>query len=209
MRESRSRGSDEALRPADAAVRSVLIESRRDILRFLTRRLGDAREAEDVLQAFMLRALERAGDLRDLRTVRGWLGRVLTTTLIDHQRRAARRRTRETHLAPEAAEALQVEADGELDQAVCDCLYRILPTLRPAYAEIIWRADLLGEPRARIAASLGLSLNSVNVRLHRGRRALGRRLETMCDACAVHGFLDCRCERTPLPPRERGKVRRT
>ena len=89
---------------------------------------------------------------------------------------------------------LTIPPDVETDQAVCDCLYKLLPTLKAEYAQIIWRADLLDEPRDRIAASLGTSLNNVTVRLHRARKALKVRLEEMCRTCVVHGFLDCRCE---------------
>lgn len=54
--------------------------------------------------------------------------------------------------------------------------------------------DRDGEPRDRIAASLGVTLNNVTVRLHRGRQALKKRLDQMCLTCPVHGFLDCRCD---------------
>jgi RNA polymerase sigma-70 factor (ECF subfamily) len=91
-------------------------------------------------------------------------------------------------------ENLLSDPDGGVDGAICDCLYKLLPTLKPEYAEIIWRADLLGEPRDRIAASLGTTLNNVAVKLHRGRQALKKRLDEMCLTCPVHGFLDCRCE---------------
>jgi len=40
----------------------------------------------------------------------------------------------------------------------------LLPTLKPDYSEVIWRADILGESRDRIAASLGTTLNNVSVR---------------------------------------------
>jgi RNA polymerase sigma-70 factor (ECF subfamily) len=92
------------------------------------------------------------------------------------------------------SESLAVEPDVETDGTVCACLYKLLPTLKPDYSEVIWRADILGEPRDRIAASLGTTLNNVSVRIHRGRRALKQRLEEMCLTCPVHGFLDCRCD---------------
>jgi len=118
-------------------------------------------------------------------TVRVWLGRILATTIVDHQRRAIRGRQREVPTEPEALEraAEAIAPDPEVDGIVCDCLYKLLPTLRPDYADVIWRADILGEPRDRIAA-----------RLHRGRQALKRRLEETCLTCPVHGFLDCRCD---------------
>ena len=207
--EGRSGGGDEhdaAARAADAAVRRALVESRRQILSFLRRRLGSSEAAEDVLQAFMLRAIERLAQLRDVRTVRGWLSRILASTIVDHQRRSTRRRQREAVMSPNDLEAFEIEADEELDEAVCNCLYKLLPTLKSEYAEVIWRVDLLGEPRDRVAARLGITLNNVTVRLHRGRQALKKRLEEMCLTCPVHGFLDCRCEEAERARRRREEL---
>jgi RNA polymerase sigma-70 factor (ECF subfamily) len=191
-RENEQDGS--AAKATDAAVRRALVESRQDLLAFLRRRLDSREEAEDALQRFSLRALERAADLRDIRTLRGWLGRILASTIADQQRRAIRKRRREVAMELTDIESLAVEPDVELDGAVCNCLYKLLPTLKPDFAEVLWRADILGEPRDRIAASLGTSLNNVTVRIHRGRQALKKRLEEMCLTCPVHGFLDCRCD---------------
>ena len=187
---------DEALRPMDEAVRRALVDSHEDFLRFLKRKLGGPQEAEEVLQLFMLKAIERAGDLRDVNSVKGWLSRVLATTIADFQRAAIRRRNKETIIDPhELAEVIpgQVEPDDDIVQAVCDCLYRLLPTLKPEYAEVIWRADLLEEPRESIAKSLDTTVNNVTVRLHRARQALRARLMQMCRTCVEHGFLDCYC----------------
>lgn len=180
----------------DAAVRRALLESHRDLAKFLRRRLSNRDEAEEVLQRFILKALERSHDLRDVRSVRGWLGRVLATTIIDYQRAAATRRRRERDTDPVTLTnmAESIEPDREVDEAICQCLYKLLPTLKPEYAEVIWRADLLGEPRDRLAISLGITLNNVTVRLHRARQALKLRLEQMCRTCVVHGFMDCRCD---------------
>jgi RNA polymerase sigma-70 factor (ECF subfamily) len=191
-RENEQDGS--AAKATDAAVRRALVESRQDLLAFLRRRLDSREEAEDALQRFSLRALERAADLRDIRTLRGWLGRILASTIADQQRRAIRKRRREVAMELTDIESLAVGPDVELDGAVCNCLYKLLPTLKPDFAEVLWRADILGEPRDRIAASLGTSLNNVTVRIHRGRQALKKRLEEMCLTCPVHGFLDCRCD---------------
>jgi len=184
----------EAAKPADAAVRRALVEAREEFLAFLLHRVGSRDEAEELLQYFSLRALERAWQLRDVRTVRGWLGRILATTLVDHQRRATRRRRREVDMEQADVESVAIEPDRETDDAICNCLHKLLPTLKSEYADGVWRSDLLGEPRDRIAASLGTTLNNITVRLHRGRQALRKRLEEMCLTCPVHGFLDCRCD---------------
>lgn len=184
----------EAAKPADAAVRRALVEARQEFLAFLQQRVGSKAEAEELLQRFSLRALERSSQLRDVRSVRGWLGRILATTIVDHQRRAIRRRQREVSVDPADFDEIAVEPDRETDEAICNCLHKLLPTMKAEYADILWRSDILGEPRDRISASLGTTLNNVTVRLHRARQTLRKRLEEMCLTCPVHGFMECCCD---------------
>ena len=141
-------------RPLTRRYGASWLSLREDLLAFLRRRSNSREEAEELLQRFSLRALEHASDLRDVRTVRGWLGRVLASTIADYQRLSSRRRRREVAMEQTDAESLAVAPDSEVDEAICSCLYKLLPTLKPDYAEVIWRADILGEPRDRIAASL-------------------------------------------------------
>ena len=192
--DAQEQGEQSALRPSDAAVQWAITESRRDILAYLVRRLGSPEAAADVLQAFALRALQRSGDLCDVQRVRGWLARVLASTIADYQRTAMKTMRREIAMDDVDQNSGAFALTQEEDAAVCNCLHKILPTLKPEYAEIVWRADLLGEPRDRIAATLGMTANNVTVRLHRGRQALRKRLEETCLTCPEHGFLDCRCE---------------
>ena len=186
----------------DAVVRQELATAHRELRAFLRRRLGDAGEADEVLQTFAVKALSSSWSLRDVASVRAWLGRILATTLVDHyRRRAAVRRVQ----APEdAADLDRLAASGnELDGAICECLHALLPTLRPAYAEAIRRLDILGEPRDGVATELGVSVNSLTVRLHRARKATRDGLEAMCLTCPEHGYFNCRCEQE----RRRAEVR--
>jgi DNA-directed RNA polymerase specialized sigma24 family protein len=68
-REDQQYGSA-ATKATDAAVRRAVVESRQDLLAFLRRRLGSHEEAEEVLQRFSLRALERASDLLERRSLK-------------------------------------------------------------------------------------------------------------------------------------------
>lgn len=175
------------------AVRRVLSEDREDLLRFIARRISNAQDAEEILQRFILKALDRAGDLRDIVSVRGWLSKVLASTIADHLRRVRRVRRREVAL-DETALSVPVP-DPEIEQAICACLYKLLPTLVSAHAQVIWRIDILGDRREDIAKEFGVSPNNLAVRLHRARMALKKRLQEMCPSCRVEGFFDCGCER--------------
>jgi RNA polymerase sigma-70 factor (ECF subfamily) len=84
----------------------------------------------------------------------------------------------------------------DLDGIVCMCLYRILPALKPEYAELLRRLDLETEPREAVAAARGLTLGNLTVRVHRAQQALRRALQFSCKTCPIHGYLDCGCEYT-------------
>lgn len=178
----------------DAVVRGALTDGHRQLQSYLRRRLGSAEEALDVMQSFMLRAIDRAEDLRDVTTVRGWLSRILATSIADHQRGAARRRQRETVMSPEFFATVAGTSDPELDAVVCACLHPLLASLKPDYADLIARVDLRDESRDQVAASLGISVANLAVRLHRARQSLKQRLVEMCLTCPEHGFLDCGCD---------------
>lgn len=138
---------------ADLAVRRALVADQPRFLGFLIRRLRDRDTAGEVFQRFVLHALERSGDIRDSGAVHGWLGRVLASTLADHYRRAHRmqRNERAVREADLARPITNLEQDDTA--AACVCLHLLLPGLRPAYAELLRRVDLEGEPRARGGAA--------------------------------------------------------
>ena len=176
------------------AVQAVMMEIHQDLLRFLTRRLGNEVEAADVLQDFYVKVLTRIGDVRETDKLRAWMRRVLETTLIDYYRAQGKKRQSETDY--HYLETVGVIGGGEddLDSIVCICLYKLLPTLKPEYADLIWRTELIGESRESIAAALNISESNFRVRLHRARQALRRRLEETCRTCPIHGYLDCNCD---------------
>ncbi|WP_096275871.1 RNA polymerase sigma factor [Marinobacter sp. LV10R510-11A] len=71
--------------------------------------------------------------------------------------------------------------------------YKLLPTLKPEYANILWHAELVGESHESIAVVFDISEGNLRERLHRSREALRKRLEETCQSCRIHGYLDCGC----------------
>ena len=180
--------------PTGSAAHAVMVEIHQDMLRFLTRRLGNEDEAADVLQDFYVKVLTRIDDVRETEKLRAWMRRVLETTLIDHYRAQGKRRQSDTDY--QYLESLRLDGNvrDDLDLIVCMCLYKLLPTLNTQYSDILWRVDLIGEARENIAADLGVSENNLRVRLHRARKALRQRLEETCRTCPIHSYLDCECD---------------
>lgn len=178
--------------PQDA-VHAVMVDIQQDFFRFLARRLGNEDEAADVLHDFYVKVLTRIGDVRDTEKLRAWMRRVLETSLVDYYRAQGKKRQTDAEYHYLESVLLTGEAKNDLDLVVCVCLYKLLPTLKPEYAEILWHADLVGESRQNIASTLGITESNFRVRLHRARQALRQRLEETCRTCPIHGYLDCEC----------------
>lgn len=172
-----------------------LLERHAAFLSFVQHRVDDRALAEDILQSAYVRAIERSGNLRAQESAVGWFYQVLRNAVIDHYRARAseggalQRWAAELELAGEAA-----APDDSTLQMACRCIERLLPTLRPAYAEILREVDLNELPLTEYAAGHGLSANNATVRAHRARAALRRELARVCGVCSLHACLDCTCK---------------
>ena len=97
-----------------------------------------------------------------------WLYRVLNSTLADFYRSETKRHQNEAEYARLQTDHLQGFDVNPV--TVCMCLYKLIPTLKPEYSEILQRIDLSGESHATVASNLGITANLVRVRLHRARQ---------------------------------------
>ncbi len=175
----------------DAALTNLLVTRHRELLGFLERRLGDRGRAEDVLQAAIVKGLERSGSIRDTDSVAAWFYRLLRNAVVDE----FRHRDAERRALAGAAQQAAVQADlvPELEGEVCRCVDGLIPSLKGDYRQVLQAVDMEGLTPARFAEREGLSPANARVRLHRARRELRRLLELTCGTCAEHGCLDCSC----------------
>ncbi len=169
----------------------VLVDSHRQFLGFLERRVGDRAAAEDLLQEAIVRALPRLAELGSEESVVRWVYRVLRNAAIDHHRRGASARRGLAALASELEG--QEEAEPEVREAVCRCIAPLAETLKDEYAHALRRIEIDGIPVKDYAAEVGISPGNAAVRVFRARQALRKRLIQSCGTCAEHGCIDCSC----------------
>jgi RNA polymerase sigma factor (sigma-70 family) len=174
----------------------TLLDNVHEFTGFARKRLGDPELAADVVQESLLKALNAADQIRDEENAKAWFYRILRRTIIDLYRR---RDTRDRALAGFERE-LNSMPDKEEEGVVCACLERLLPGMTPQYAGLLQKIDLNQESPDSVAASLGITRSNLNVRLHRARQQLKRRLEENCRVCAKHGCLDCHCSSIAKKP---------
>jgi RNA polymerase sigma factor (sigma-70 family) len=177
--------------PMAPGVAAALVENHRQFLGFLERRLGDRALAEDILQDAFVKSIERGSDLRDGSSAVAWFYRLLRNAIVDHYRRTGTR--------TKALEALGRELEGasepppELHDAICACVTRLAPTLKPEYADALQRVEVDGVPIATFAAERGITANNATVRLFRARESLRKQVKASCGTCAEHGCVECSC----------------
>jgi len=183
--------------PLSAEVVTALVQNHRDFLAFLQKRLGDRALAEDILQEAFVRGLDKLGSLEQGESAVAWFYRILRNAVVDHHRRRARTDRKLEAFAKELEQ--HVEPEGELRQAVCQCVSELAGTLKPEYADALRRVEIDGVPVKDYAAAAGITPSNAAVRVFRAREALRRQVTRSCGTCAQHGCLDCTCERPAAP----------
>jgi RNA polymerase sigma-70 factor (ECF subfamily) len=171
------------------SIEAQLLTSREKFLRFVQARVSDPDLAEDILQDSLLKALQRAPDLRDHDRLVPWFYRILRNAIIDAYRHQGVERKYTTEIAADEVPSVEMEETT----ALCACFSDLLPTLKLEYRELI-QSELNEEKQESVVSRLGISPSTLKVRRHRARQALRRRLEETCRMCATHGCLDCACQ---------------
>jgi RNA polymerase sigma-70 factor (ECF subfamily) len=147
---------------------------------------GDPHRGDDLLQDTLVLALRFQGNFRDGTNLRAWLVRVMRNRHISlMRRRQLERRILETegrHALTDwsvgAAGRRTMRRDGDVcrDDGLSDPVVNAMDELRPEFREAVWLCDVEGLSYADAAQQAACPVGTIMSRLHRGRRALRRRL---------------------------------
>jgi RNA polymerase sigma-70 factor (ECF subfamily) len=170
-------------------LKQALLQLRPGMIRRVALRTGSRDLAEEVVQVALLKALEGLGGLKDPRRLKSWFGTIVQHSLQDQFRHWSRQAPLEQ---AESLPDLQAEEKAEPTLS-CGCVLKLLPTLRPAYAQLLEAVDLRGDSLQKLAQNWGLSPNNLSVRLHRARQALRKELGQRCGTHSVASCLECGC----------------
>jgi len=160
------------------------------IHRYLTRIIG-AKEAEDLTQEVFIKAEKALCAFRNESQVSTWLYRIATNTAVDRLREASFRR--EIPAGPigydESNPGGFAEADDEKQpsleetaqrKATSECIRLVIYGLPANYCAPLILSELEGLQNSEIAEILGLSLEVVKARIHRGKERLKKELLKAC-----------------------------
>ena len=158
------------------------------IHRYVLRLVGNVDRADDLTQETFLRAHRRLADVKDPGAIEAWLYRIATNVCYDYFRQREHRQPALPLVSLGQDESSTMADEGPLrsDQLLeqnemSDCVLRYLTELPESQRQVILLHDLQGLTGPEIAATLGLSLDNVKIRLHRARARLKAALTEGCD----------------------------
>jgi RNA polymerase sigma-70 factor, ECF subfamily len=181
---------------------AVYRDFRPKVLRYMTG-VVDAGEAPDLTQVAMMKVADHLHEFRGESSLSTWIYRIAANVALDR----LRQRTPElVALTPEEDdEAADLNIPSELQspstestvarEEMSACVREFVDRLPVAYRNVLVLSEIEGFSNAEIAEITGLSVETVKIRLHRGRVKLRSELESGCAIGRDEGN-EVACERT-------------
>ncbi len=154
-------------------------------------------DAEDVVQETFLKAYRAYGSYQEGTNLKAWMYRILTNTYINKYRKVQRRPSevelgelQDLYLFKRLGEQSGARESAEkeaLDMFVDDDISEAIASLPENFRLPVLYADVEGFSYKEIAEILDIPIGTVMSRLHRGRKALQRKL---WDVAVEHGLVE-------------------
>ena len=154
-------------------------------------------DAEDIVQETYLKAYRAYGTFKEGTNLKAWLYRILTNTYINRYRKQQRRPS-EVELGElqdlylfkrigEASGAEQSTEESVMEAMVDEDIKAALESLPARFRMPVLLADVEGFSYKEIAEILDIPIGTVMSRLHRGRKALQKKLWSLAEQRGLTG----------------------
>jgi RNA polymerase sigma-70 factor, ECF subfamily len=173
------------------------------ILGYLTRLTGNKEEAEDQTQEVFIKVNEALDKFEGRSSLSTWIYRIATNTANDHFRSASFQKGAKQTLSCETLrentedrnvwtgeKEKRSDAVLENDEMNC-CIKRYIEDLNENYKTVFVLSEYEGLINQEIADVLGISLETVKIRISRARKQLKKSMEKGCEISLEEGNLKC------------------
>jgi RNA polymerase sigma-70 factor (ECF subfamily) len=153
---------------------------------FISRRVRNPADVDDLVQRVLLQIVKGLASLRDAERLHAWVYRTARNVIVDYYRSSTTRREvasgdpEDLAAASDESQAASQDDERAALQELAACMAPMIRQLPPAYREAVTLADLEGVSQADAAARAGVSTSGMKSRIQRGRRQLKAVLEECC-----------------------------
>ena len=169
---------------------AIHAEYRPKIVGYLRRLVGDA-DAEDVAQEVFVKVSRSLDSFRGDSSLSTWIYRIASNAATDHLRKPSSRQDLPTTGGTPDDDAPSSDSEALDDGApvldtllirkdMNECIRGIVDSLPENYRTVLVLGEIEGLTNAEITEVLGISLDTVKIRLHRARVRLKKELEAKC-----------------------------
>lgn len=167
---------------------------RAKVFRYLSNLLGDY-EAEDITQEVFARVSRNLGSFRGESRISTWIYRIATNLAIDRMRYCTLPIVEHHNMA----EIESIETDEEIEDRntwtgekpfsaeqriirgeMTECIRSCMENLSEDFRAVLVLSELEGFKNGEIAEIMGVTLETVKIRLHRARALLRKEIERHC-----------------------------
>ena len=158
----------------------IWVECKANLHRFISRRVNNEADADDILQEVFVKVHSSIDRLRDSTKLHSWLYQITRNAIVDHYR--SRKTALSIDDSPESFELAQeetTEADVEREEIMA-CLAPMMERLPDDYRKALQMSDVEDIKQAEIANELNISVSGAKSRVQRAR---GKVKDMLLDCC--------------------------
>ncbi len=154
------------MNPSCQVVAPVFQEYREILTRFITSRVKDPLESEELLSLVMMKIYDNCEKVEGVRNIEAWLITIARNTITDYFRE------RQKGAKDELDFQLPDESSDELYEQLEHCVPSLIAKLPEKYAVPLADYELRGISQKQLAVNYGMSESGLKSRVQRGRKML-------------------------------------
>ncbi|MCP4753915.1 MAG: RNA polymerase sigma factor SigZ [Proteobacteria bacterium] len=142
---------------------------------FILNRIGNADDADDILQDVFLKIHSRIDTLKENNKIQSWIYQITRNSIIDYYR--TRKPTKEL---PSTLTKPEPEPFAETRQEMAGWILPMIQSLPNQYKDALMLSEIEGMTQKEVAGKNGLSVSGAKSRIQRGRKMMKDMLLDCC-----------------------------
>lgn len=151
--------------------------------KFISKRISNENDVEDVLQEVSLKVYKSIDDLKDIERITSWIYTIARNAVIDYYRK----HSNHSQSAQIPENLINEETDDvSANKEIASCLTAMINVLPEKYKEAILLTEFENYTQKELSEKIGLSLSGAKSRVQRARKQLKEILIGCCQIDVDH-----------------------